>query len=275
MNSADNIEPIVFDGDRLSHAYIVSGDHAETLTMAVVCSGPGTTKPCMICKHCDKTRRGVHPDITIVDKPPDKREILVSQIRALKKDVIVIPIESDKKAYVINDADLMNTEAQNAFLQILEEPPSHAVFILKTENPAALLPTVLSRCVTLRAMPSREHSGTVADEMTDAFFDALDKGNLPLTAFMFRLEKLDRDSLTAFIKAARDETVVRLKSAYYCENGAPGIPDAHGIPGAPGIPGMTLVQAEKSLIRAQEMLDLNVNAGHISGMICASLMNTK
>ena len=245
------------DFSRLSHAYITDGTFADVLAMAVVCSGRGASGPCLTCSHCDKASRRVHPDITYISKPPDKREILVSQIREITKDAIVVPIESEKKVYVINEADLMNKEAQNAFLLILEDPPSRVVFILKTENQAALLPTVRSRCVALRANPNVERPDKESGDMADLFINALAGGNLTLTAFMFRLEKLDKESLAEFLFDAREKAIGLLKKTAVAET---------------TIPRATLAKAQRILIQAGEMLELNVNTGHISGMICASLM---
>lgn len=244
--------------DRLSHAYIASGALADALAMAVVCSGTGASRPCMNCKHCGKASRRIHPDIAFIDKYPDKQIINVDQIRELKQDAFIIPIESEKKAYIINNADLMNASAQNAFLQILEEPPSHSVFILSTENPTMLLPTVRSRCVPLTASPSREAPDTLSGEMADEFFSALEKGNVPLAAFMFRLEKLDKAQFAGFIEAARGRAITKLRDASTGES---------------AIHQKILAKAEETLIKAGEMLDLNVNTGHISGLICASLMH--
>ena len=258
------------NSDRLSHAYIVEGGLADALAMAVVCSGQGKAKPCLNCAHCDKAARRIHPDVTFVDKLADKREIVIEQIRELKKDVIVVPNEADKKAYLINDADLMNRNAQNAFLQILEEPPKHAVFILKTDNPAELLPTVRSRCVHLKARAEIEHtiadgaaSTNAASDMAAKFITALQGGNARIAAFMFQLEKLDKDVLSGFIEAAREQIACELKPA--SSEAVP--PSDRKNKASPE----KLAQAERTLVKAREMLDLNVSAGHISGMICASL----
>ena len=141
MNTTDTRRSPAFSSDRLSHAYITSGGMADTLAMAAVCSGAGE-RPCMKCVHCSKSSRGIHPDIAVIEKPSDRKDIVVDQIRGLKRDAIVVPNEADRKVYLINNAELMNASAQNALLQILEEPPSYAVFILKTETPADLLKTV-------------------------------------------------------------------------------------------------------------------------------------
>ena len=263
MDSADSFKSNNTFSGRLSHAYIVSGAMAGALAMTAVCSDPGDAGPCGTCVHCIKASRGAHPDITVVEKAPDKREIIIDQIRELKKDVIIVPNEADKKAYIVNEADLMNKNAQNAFLQILEEPPSHAVFILKTENPAALLPTVRSRCVEVKTRVSavavmEAERPEAAVEMADEFFTAIESGNALLAAFMFKLEKLDKAAFSEFLRAARGQAAARLRES------APG--------GGAGTPRELLARTERVLVRAGDMLELNVGTGHLSGMICASLM---
>jgi len=218
----------------------------------------------MSCVHCSKASRLIHPDITVIVKPPDKREIVVDQIRELKQDVFVVPNESEKKAYIVHDADLMNKNAQNAFLQILEEPPAHAVFILKTENPAALLPTVRSRCMELKAN-SAMGSPDAATEMASELFSAMESGNTQLMALMFRLEKLDKDEFGEFLTAAHRQVAVLLRAGALLGSGHI----------STGIPLGFLARAELIFVKAGEMLDLNVSTGHISGMICANLLQLK
>ena len=242
---------------KLSHAYIVAGPVAEKIAMAAVCSGHGE-KPCLTCPGCSKASRRIHPDIFYVDKPPDKREILIGQIRWLKKDVIVIPVEAEKKVYIINEAELMNTAAQNAFLQMLEEPPSHAVFILRTDNPAQLLPTVRSRCVSLRSGVEKTSADAGPDEMVMAFFSSLEEGNAKFTEFMFRTEKLEKNAFVEFVESARAQIPEYLTASY---------------DGRYKVPGAVLSRAERILARAAEMADLNINTGHIAGLIFASLLN--
>jgi len=252
-----------FDSNKLSHAYIVSGALADSIAMSAVCIRHGADAgPCGVCSHCVKASRGVHPDIIVVEKLQDKREILVDQIRALKKDVIVFPNEADRKVYIINDADLMNKNAQNALLQILEEPPRYVVFILRTDNPAALLPTVRSRCVSVK---ERLDADTEADaarsasavEMAGQLFSAIENGNSSLVSFMFRLEKLDKEAFDLFLSAAREQAAVRLRE--------------HAS-GNSVLSSRAIANAEQVLFKAGEMLDLNVSAGHLSGMICANLI---
>ena len=267
MQVNTNIVSPILDGGRLSHAYIVGGGLADTLAMAAVCTGPESARPCKRCAHCDKASRRIHPDISVVDKPADKREIVVEQIRSLKRDVIIVPNEAAKKAYIVNNAELMNRSAQNAFLQILEEPPTHAVFILRTDNPAALLPTVRSRCVEAKSWAENDGqkaSGAVspsaASEMATELFSAISSGNAELMSLMFKLAKLDKDAFAEFLTAARSQAAAKLRLAATSSH-----------PGGP-IAGRKLAHADRTLAKAAGMLDLNVTPGHLSGMICASLM---
>jgi len=247
------------DFNRLSHAYIVSPSLVDTLATAAVCSSKEKPKPCQNCTQCKKAARAIHPDIMVVTKPSDKREILVDQVRELKSSAIVVPNDADKKVYVIEDADLMNNRAQNAFLQLLEEPPSHAVFILSTDNPAALLPTVRSRCMEAKSITVHQDHNLDAAEMAIEFFSALEQGNAALAVFMFKLEKLDKDTFYSFLEASREQVVDRLRKA--SQNNS-------------GTAAKVLARADRAFEKANDMLQLNVSIGHISAMICAGLMTT-
>ena len=97
--------------DTLSHAYIVVAPKGAArdeaclrLAMARVCAGEGP-RPCGHCAHCKKAQRGVHPDILTIGLLPDKKELLVDQVRDLLADCVVMPNEAEGKAYIIEDAD--------------------------------------------------------------------------------------------------------------------------------------------------------------------------
>lgn len=89
-----------------------------------------------------------NPDYTLI-KCLDK-SIKISQIRDLQKDILVKPIKFEKKVYVIENAETMTVEAQNALLKILEEPPEYAMIILETTMYFSLLETIRSRCIRVK-----------------------------------------------------------------------------------------------------------------------------
>jgi DNA polymerase-3 subunit delta' len=141
--------------DKISHAYIINGEAgsgkkmlASTFAMTLQCE-TGNDEPCGKCKSCIQAMNGNQPDIIWVthEKPAS---IGVDDIRVqLNNDICVKPYSSNYKIYIINEADKLTVQAQNALLKTLEEPPAYAVIILLTTNHEALLPTILSRCVIL------------------------------------------------------------------------------------------------------------------------------
>lgn len=140
------------DQGALAHAWIVYGDSpasleelGKTLAAAFLCANE-SHRPCGECKHCRKVEKGIHPDLQWVERLEGKSQITVDQIRQLRADAYVRPNEAGRKVYILKDAQLMNDEAQNAFLKVLEEGPEYAVFVLLSPNPSALLPTIRSRC---------------------------------------------------------------------------------------------------------------------------------
>ena len=138
----------------LSHAYLITGGGGDSrgafagrLAAAYLCEGD--VPPCGRCRACRKVGKGSHPDLSRTAPPPDKAEITVEQIRALRADAYVRPNEGRRKVYVIDPADAMNPAAQNALLKVLEEGPAYAAFLLVSDRPGKLLDTVRSRCELL------------------------------------------------------------------------------------------------------------------------------
>ena len=156
-------------GGTLGHAFILSGP-AESgkgtlvaiLSRAMVCSGAGT-KPCGCCPACKKALAGIHPDIITVAPLEDGKQITVDQVRQMRADAHIRPNEAPRKVYVIEQADQLRSEAQNAMLKLLEEGPAYAAFLLMAENPGSLLPTVRSRCETL-SLIAEDRDPTLEDQ---------------------------------------------------------------------------------------------------------------
>lgn len=140
---------------KVSHSYIFAGEPgagkkllARTFAMTLQCE-QGKTDPCQECDSCKRALSKNHPDIIYVnhEKP---NTISVEDVRIqVVDDVVIKPYSGRYKIYIIPDAEKMTTQAQNAILKTIEEPPSYAIFLLLANNIEALLPTIQSRCVRL------------------------------------------------------------------------------------------------------------------------------
>ncbi|HIS95031.1 MAG TPA: DNA polymerase III subunit delta' [Candidatus Ventricola gallistercoris] len=141
------------------HAYLFAGPRgtgkrsvARLCAMAALCRGEGE-KPCGQCGPCRRVLGGTHPDVHTVLPEKDKKWISVGVMRELLETVSVKSFEDGVKVILIPEAERMNAAAQNCLLKTLEEPPQDTVFFLITDQPAALLPTVVSRCRVVRFHP--------------------------------------------------------------------------------------------------------------------------
>ncbi len=105
---------------------------------------------CDACLSCRKVDHGNFPDILRISPTGKTRIIKVDVIKEVNESAAYRPFESNVRVVIIEDADRMNEAAQNHFLKTLEEPPSNTVFILLTERPRFLLPTIRSRCQSVR-----------------------------------------------------------------------------------------------------------------------------
>ena len=135
----------------ISHFYLISGPEgsgkhtlARLLAAAILCEKQDA--PCGYCAACRKALGGNHPDfITVTD--PEHKNIAVKLVRQIREDMFIRPNEAEHKIYLF--AQDLGTEGQNALLKVLEEPPKYGVFLLLTDNPEKILPTVRSRCTEL------------------------------------------------------------------------------------------------------------------------------
>lgn len=156
------------DSGKIAHAYIINGERsagkefiANVFAMALQCEAD-KNKPCGQCRSCKQSQNQNNPDIIKVlhEKP---NTIGVEDIRQkINNDIAIKPYSSPYKVYIVNEAEKMTVQAQNALLKTLEEPPAYAVILLLTTNLETMLPTILSRCVTLNMRP-------VADELVKQY----------------------------------------------------------------------------------------------------------
>lgn len=146
----DVLRPALERG-RIGHAYLFSGPRgvgktttARLIAMTVNCDDVSVAvKPCGKCESCKMVMAGRHPDVLEIDAASNNS---VDDVRDLREKVALQPMRGDKKVYILDEAHMMSKSAFNALLKTLEEPPSHAVFILATTEPERLPPTILSRC---------------------------------------------------------------------------------------------------------------------------------
>ncbi len=134
----------------VSHAYLFTGSRgtgkttcAKILARAINCSNPVGGNPCGQCENCKAILKDTLPDVMEIDAASNNG---VDYIRELRERIAFAPAQGKYRVYIIDEVHMLSTAASNALLKTLEEPPSHAVFILATTEINAILPTILSRC---------------------------------------------------------------------------------------------------------------------------------
>ena len=290
----------------VSHFYLISGPRgsgkrtlAGLLAAAILCRGKN--KPCLSCPVCRKVMGSSHPDVITVEDPEHKN-VAVKVVRRFREDVFVLPNESDYKIYIFPQE--LGLEGQNALLKILEEPPKYGVFILLTDNPAKLLPTVRSRCTELKLLSlppeileqqlkqdfpqaqledvraamirsggflgqAREllESGDALPPQTEGFvrsFAARDA--LLLTQTLVPMEKWKRDALTEVL----DSWTGLLESALTCRAGGPAV-SAHARTLAASRSSPELLAALEAVRKAREYALSNVSPAAVCGWLAWAL----
>ncbi len=134
----------------ISHAYLFTGSRgtgkttcAKILARAINCLNQNGGNPCGECENCTAILKDSLPDVMEIDAASNNG---VEYIRDLRDRIAFAPVKAKYKVYIIDEVHMLSAAASNALLKTLEEPPSHAVFILATTEINAILPTILSRC---------------------------------------------------------------------------------------------------------------------------------
>lgn len=179
---------------KISHFYLISGPAgsgkrtlARLLSAAILCQSG--EKPCLSCNACRKVMGEVHPDcITVTD--PEHKAVAVKIVRDARADMYIRPNEGSRKIYIFPQE--LGIEGQNALLKILEEPPPYGVFILLSDNPEKLLPTVRSRCTELRLLSLSEPvlRQALQQEFPDADKESLDSAILRSGGYLGQAKQL-------------------------------------------------------------------------------------
>ncbi|MEI6578061.1 MAG: DNA polymerase III subunit delta' C-terminal domain-containing protein [Eubacteriales bacterium] len=185
------------DAGKLPHAIILEGGSsaariklARLLAATLLCSSLGE-RPCMTCSACIKafgswlnnkkyvgekllSEKLNHPEVSEITKEANKVQFGINPIRVMRSEAYIVPNEADVKVYILSDAHLLNVQAQNAFLKILEEPPSYIYFILECTSKSIFLPTVLSRAVVFNLGQIEQGEGATSKKIEKAKTAATD-----------------------------------------------------------------------------------------------------
>ena len=277
-----------------------SGKHtlARILAAAILCKG--SPKPCGTCGPCRKVLKNEHPDFITVEDPEHKT-IAVKIVRSIRDDMFIRPNESDYKIYLF--AQDLGMEGQNALLKVLEEPPKYGVFILLTDNPEKLLPTVRSRCteLALTAVPPaqmgqylREHypkasdedlaaaitrsggwlgqamalldDGVILPQTTDFVHSFSKRDSLGLLNVLVPMEKWKRDAFLGILAHWQE----LMESALACRAGLP-VPSPLARELSQSRSARELAQAMEALQKAARYAQSNVSTAAICGWLAWEL----
>ena len=170
---------------KLPHALIIEtndtniSDDLKKIIKIFMCNSQKLS--CNLCSSCKKIENNTHPDIKIINLEDDSSSIKINQIREIREDAHIIPNESDYKIYVINKADYMTVQAQNAFIKILEEPPNHVKFVLICSSINNLLETIRSRCEIFRYNIQENIENQEILDISEQIFETILNKNKPKT----------------------------------------------------------------------------------------------
>ncbi len=196
LSAYENLNKLIKSG-RIPHSFLIEGATLEErkkmalyLAKSIVCTGEN--KPCNTCIQCKTANSLSNVDISFVVPENDKKFISVDKIRALRQEAFVMPHSAQKRVFIIENAELINEQGQNALLKILEEPPKTVVFILLVSSRTRLLPTIISRCSVFIMSGETNDDGDItndAKEFLSLLFDAKEYDMLLLS------KKYEKDRL--------------------------------------------------------------------------------
>lgn len=254
---------------RYSHAYLLTGPQggeriqaARRLAAEMMCTAENP--PCGQCRDCRKIQEGTHPDVITIEREMrdtgPRADLVVDQIREMVADAAVAPNEGTRKVYIIAEADRMNTQAQNALLKALEDPPGHACFILCASSQNALLNTVRSRCLHIEEGSGRrqqeEHQEGLS-EMARAYLEAAASGDLAQVALCcMSRSKLNREDTENFADEVKNAVWQVLSGR--AEN--------------PGLETAQLMHMDALMDKVLDCLRHNVSSKQIFGLLTAETL---
>ena len=186
-------------GGSLRHAYLLAGPEgvgrrtlATRFAMALNCTNPPEPGGfCGECRECRQIGALAHPDLSLLTPTEGHKDILIDQVRGLQHTLALAPYAAKYRIALLPDFQLANTQASNALLKVLEEPPDRVVMLLTADALEHLLPTIISRCEVIRLRPA---------SITDTAVYLQSKKELPA----------DRANLLAHLTSGRIGAAIRL-----------------------------------------------------------------
>jgi DNA polymerase-3 subunit delta' len=142
-----------------------AGTLARDAVATLMCDATVDNGPCGACRACRLIASGSHTDLVVISPTGESNTIKIEQIRALAAGLTLYSVEGGRRIALIEGADLMNEDAQNALLKTLEEPPSRTHVILAAAEDSRLMPTIRSRCAVIRlGLPDAKQASELLGE---------------------------------------------------------------------------------------------------------------
>lgn len=266
---------LAFAEDRLPHAIILEGPAgsgkgalARWIAKAAVCTGEGE-RPCGCCSGCVKAAAGSHPDITVAGGGTAARSFHVDTVRQIRADAYIKPNEAPRRVFILEGAETMSDQAQNALLKVFEEPPERVLFLLTVTSAVRLLPTVRSRA-QLFTLEGEERAEPDDLELAAAVCGAIPASGeaklLELTAPLIKDKERFRRILKQLCLLFRDACVLRAGGTS-CLSGQPEAADAL----AHALTRDQLMRLLAHAQSAQKAQDQNANAALLVTTFCARM----
>lgn len=226
-------------GERIGHAYLLSGPSgvgkaalARGFAQALCCpnvDADDLSQPCGSCRACRNVQKGTHPDVesfslesqaALADKPARGATLTIDTVRSLRASAALLPLESERRVLIIDDAETLLEPAQQALLKTLEEPPRGVTLLVLADEAEALLETVRSRCQEIVVRPvapaavEQALRNTGVDAGLASEVAALSRGRTGWAlaavhdAKLLESRRAERESASAWIAATRYEQLV-------------------------------------------------------------------
>ncbi len=174
-------------------------------------------KPCEECSDCIKIKAGFHPDVKFIEPEKDSKSIKIESIRNIREDAYIISNEGGYKFYIITNGELLTTQAQNAFIKILEEPPKNVVFIICTEFLSALISTIRSRCQIFKFLENEDVCNDVENLAKDFTKAVLNDDKIEILSLSGKIPN-DRIFFKQFINKVLEFLIKNCNSDFLKEN---------------------------------------------------------